>query len=614
MRTSGLVFVAIVYGAPLSGALAQEAGEPPPPPPAETPAAAPAAAVPAMPSKTEEGAAQLVRGNAGQAIADYTEALKDTGLANDRRATILNDRAVAYARLGQNKLAIEDFNRAVQLFAEYPAAYNNRGNLLVIIGQYAEAIKDFDRAILLAPRYAAAYSNRANARVKLGQQGDAIRDFTKAIELMPASAPPLSGRGLALLASGKPHAAIRDFSRAVNADARFASAYRNRAEARFGVGQYDDSIEDLSRAIAFDSNNPEIYVVRGYAYLASSNTASAIKDFARAVELDPKSVAAYQGRGLANGLAEATDDAFADLNKAIELDPRSAVAFAYRAYVYKQTSQPDVGQKDVETALKLAPACPEAHWARGEIAEARGQADAAVADYRKALTYKPSWRLADEGLKRLGAANEAADERELPGLGRDSWKVVARGTAFFAISDDYPNLRVPLEMMGTGEPRIINWEVREPPFKGYGVLRFSGGQVSGPSGAEDTELAAIIDIDNAKIVSIQPNKQGAKVATWTWDEGRVQVASIDGVTDEFVLRSTSVPGEDGGAGLAAGAAVGAGAAATRRYSQGAPKSSKWAPWNNPIGMPQSGRRDPPRQQASKKSHSKPKTLFDLLFN
>lgn len=560
-------------------------------------------------SKTEEGAAQLVRGNAEQAIADYTEALKDSGLANDRRATIMNDRAVAYMRTGQTKLALEDFNRAVQLFAEYPAAYNNRGNLLVSIGQYGEAIKDFDRAVLLAPGYAAAYSNRANARLKLAQPADAIRDFTKAIELMPASAPPLSGRGLALMDTGKPHAAIRDFSRAVNADARFASAYRNRAEARFSVGQIEDSIEDLSRAIAFDINNPEIYVLRGYAYLASNNTASAIKDFARGIELDGKSVAAYQGRGLANGLADATDDAFADLNKAIEIDPRSAVAFAYRAYVYKQTNQPDVGQKDIETALKLNGNCAEAVWAKGEIADARGQPDVAIADFRKALALKPDWRLADDGLKRLGAVSETNDDREVPDQGLDNWKVVSRGNAYFATSEDYPNLRIPLEMMGQGIPKIIEWDIKKPPFKGYGVLRFSGGQVSGKNGPEDTELAAIIDIDNAKVVAIQPNKQGARVASWTWDQGRVQIASIDGVTDEFVLRMS--PSAEN---LAADGAAASSVSARQAGAGGNAPKAKWAPWDQPVGMPQSGHREQQRQQASKKSHSKPKTLFDLLFN
>ena len=72
-----------------------------------------------------------MRGNAAQAIPQYTEALKDQTLTNDRRGALLNDRAVAYARSGQIKLAIDDFNRAVQLYPEHAATYNNRGNLLL---------------------------------------------------------------------------------------------------------------------------------------------------------------------------------------------------------------------------------------------------------------------------------------------------------------------------------------------------------------------------------------------------------------------------------------------------------------------------------------------------
>jgi tetratricopeptide (TPR) repeat protein len=551
-------------------------------------------------NKAEEGAQQLVRGNAQQAIVDYTEALKDTGLANDRRAAILNDRAVAYVRAGQPKLALDDYNRAVQLFAEYPAAYNNRGNLLVALGQLPEAIKDFDRAILLAPGYAAAYSNRANARVRLNQPADAIADFTKAIELMPASAPPLSGRGLAHLATGRPHAAIRDFSRAVNADARFASAYRNRAEARMSVAQNDAAIEDLSRAVAFDSNNTEIYVVRGYAYLAAANTASAIKDFARAIELDARSIAAYQARGLANGIAEAFDEAYADLNRAIELDPRSAVSFAFRGYVYKLNNQLDIGQRDVDTAIKLNPNAAEALWARAELSEARGQADTAVQDYQKALAINPGWRLAFDGLKRLGAAAVVADERDVPGLEIANWRVVARGASYYAASTDYPELRIPLEMLGEGKPKLLAWELREPPHKGYGILRFAGGKVQTKQGAEDTELAAIIDIENGRVLAIQPHRQGARVASWTWEDDRVQIASVDGVTDEYAVRSLKSPD-----------ASAAAAAAARRPQQGGPKSASWAPWDDPLGQP---RTEAPRPERRAARPPKPKTLFDLLFN
>ncbi|HML30975.1 MAG TPA: tetratricopeptide repeat protein, partial [Hyphomicrobium sp.] len=86
------------------------------------------------PTPVEEGAALLIRGDVAKAVTTYTVALKDTGLPNDRRATILNDRAVANVRLGETKAALEDYNRAVELFPEYPVAYNNRGNLLLALG------------------------------------------------------------------------------------------------------------------------------------------------------------------------------------------------------------------------------------------------------------------------------------------------------------------------------------------------------------------------------------------------------------------------------------------------------------------------------------------------
>ncbi len=494
----------------------------------------------AAPSPVEEGAAQLIRGDVGKAVATYTLALKDTGLPNDRRAAILNDRAVANVRLGETKAALEDYNRAVELFPEYPVAYNNRGNLLLALGKSDEATKDFDRALALAPGYAAAYSNRGNAKMKLGKSDQAIADFTKAIELMPASAPPLSGRGLAYLSVGKPHAAVRDFSRAVSADARFASAYRNRAEARMAIGQRDDAIEDLSRAVAFDANNSELYVVRGYAYLLAGNTASAIKDFSKAIELDPKLSPAYEGRGLANGIAEAFDDAYSDLNRAIALDPRSPVAFAFRAYVYKQNGQQDIGFKDVETAIRLDASSPEALWARGEIEEANGQADTAITDLRHALQLRPSWQFASDALTRLGASPDDIDDKPEPSLDIDRWHVVMHGKDYVATCDDYPKIRVPLEMTGEGLPKLLSWEVQKPPYAGYGILRFTGGRVQTKNGFEETELAAIIDIGGAKVMAIEPHRQGSRVATWTWDGDRLQIASVDGVTDEYQLRPVNV--------------------------------------------------------------------------
>lgn len=545
-------------------------------------------------AKVEEAASELVKGNPAQAIAAYTEALGDTSLPNDRRATILTDRAVAYARTGQNKLALEDFNRAVQLFPEYAAIYNNRGNLLLTLGLTREAIKDFDRALTLAPGYAAAYNNRAGARARLAEHVQAIADYTRAIELLPQSAAPLTGRGRAHLALGRPHAAMRDFTRATTADARFPSAYRSRAEAHLELGQYAEAIEELSRAIAFDAANAELYVLRGHGYLASDNTASALKDFARVLELDSNSAAGYQGRGLAHALADAFDEAFSDLNRAIELDPKSARGFAYRGYAYKLNGQPDIGLKDVQTALKLDANSAEAHWAKGEIEEAVGRLDQAKADYRRALALKFGLRHASLALERLGAS-AAEDESIIAGAGVEQWRVVKRAGRYFALNDEYPRLRVPLEMLGEGQPRLLGWELKPPPLKGIGVLRFDGGNVPGKTGPKQTELAAILDLPSATVLAILPHRQGERTATWTWGDDRVTVASVDGVTDEINLRSAK-PKEQPVS------------QAQRRYAE-QPRGPSWAPWQS-LGIPGFQEPRPSRPQP----RQKPKTLFDLLFN
>lgn len=553
----------------------------------------------------DEGASALARGNASEAITSFTAALADTSLSNDRRATLLNDRAVAYSHLNQIKAAIDDFNAAAQLFPEYAAVYNNRGNLLLTVGLPKESIKDFDRAIVLAPGYAAAFNNRAGAYVKLGQLQDAIRDYTRAISLMPANPAPLTGRGRVHLSLLRPHTATRDFTRAVNLDARFASGYRNRAEAKLAVQSYDEAIEDLSRAIAFDVSNAEFFNVRGQAYLALRNIASAIKDFSQAIELDPKLVSAYQGRGLAHGLAEAYEEGYADLNKAIELDPRSSVAFALRAYVYKLNGQLDIALTDIETARKLGPDQPEVVWALAEVEEAQGQPDKAIALFRKALTLRPGYKDAADGLQRLAGPDAGADETIVQGAGIELWRVVLSGNRYFAVNDQFPQLRVPLEMLGEGKPKLLEWEVKPPPIKGIGVLRFSGGTVKSSAATEEIELIAIVDFESSIVIAIVPHKQGSKAATWTWESSRVVVAAVDGTTDEFDLRNGAldVAGPAGGAGFAGG---------QRRYGQTAQRGEKWAPWNEPWAG--GGGAQGPRPQRTAAPKKKAKTLFDLLFN
>ena len=76
-----------------------------------------------------------------------------------------------------------------------------------------------------------------------------------------------------------------------------------------------------------------------------------------------------------------------------------------------------------------------------------GRLDQAKADYRRALALKPALRQASLALERLGVG-AAEDETAVSGAGLDPWRVVKRAGRYFAVNDEQPRLRVPLEMMG----------------------------------------------------------------------------------------------------------------------------------------------------------------------
>jgi tetratricopeptide (TPR) repeat protein len=485
----------------------------------------------------KEAAVALQRGQIDQAVQFYTDALADKGLSNDKRAVVFNDRGVAQMRRQQYKLAIEDFNRAVQLSPEYAPVYNNRGNALLALGVPREAIKDFDRAIVLGPSYSAAYANRASAHLRLNALDRAHADYSRAIELSPQSVSALNGRGLVHMAADRPHAAIRDFTRAVSVDARFVAGYRNRANAKAAIDRSDDVIEDLSRAIAFDPKVVDTYLLRAEAYLTSGNAASALKDFNKTIEMTPRHAVAYAGRALAYAKAEANEEALADLAKAIELDPKLSRAYAVRAWLYKQTQQLDLAQKDLERALKLEPVPADAYWAQGEIEEARQRNETAVQAYTKALTLNARHKPTLDALGRLGLV-AAREEAEVASAGGDGWRVLQSGDQYVAVGNAVPALRVPLEMLGAGAPKITKWERQKAPYAGFGVLTFAAGKIEAAAGsaAEELESAAIVDIASAEVLGLLLSRKGAKAAVWKWDDGKLSVTSADGLSEDYTAR------------------------------------------------------------------------------
>ena len=132
---------------------------------------------------------QLCNGVAGSGLDAQIDGC--TIIINSRAATprslaiAYNNRGNAHYRMGQHDLAIQDYNRAVEIDPGHASAFNNRGVVYRKKGEYERAIADFDLSILINPNYAGAFGNRADTYRAMRDFGRAIRDFDEAIRIQP---------------------------------------------------------------------------------------------------------------------------------------------------------------------------------------------------------------------------------------------------------------------------------------------------------------------------------------------------------------------------------------------------------------------------------------------
>jgi tetratricopeptide (TPR) repeat protein len=119
----------------------------------------------------------------------YHEAVDDLTVAirlNPNQASLYDRRGLSYSYSGRHDIAIDDYNRAIELSANPSAMYyNNRGWAYTEIGQMDKALADLNKALEIAPDYVKAFANRGVAYMKLKDYSHAIADFAAASQLAP---------------------------------------------------------------------------------------------------------------------------------------------------------------------------------------------------------------------------------------------------------------------------------------------------------------------------------------------------------------------------------------------------------------------------------------------
>ncbi len=239
------------------------------------------------------------------------------------------NRAFAYRTKGDNNRALQDFDQAIKLVPNYPAAFNGRGIAWHALRNYDRAIADFNEAIRLSPMFSSAFANRGNSYWDKGARDNAMADYDQATRLDPVNAFAFQSRGRAYRVAGEYDRAIEDFDQMIRLQRTNAAAWNERCYTHLVADTaLSNAIADCSESLKINPNNGAALDNRGLALLKLNEPDRAIADYDAALRLSPKSAGALYGRGLAKLKKGDTEGGNADIAAAKAIKPDVAKDFA----------------------------------------------------------------------------------------------------------------------------------------------------------------------------------------------------------------------------------------------------------------------------------------------
>ena len=194
-------------------------------------------------------------------------------------------RAQVLERKGQLVEAEVTYGRAIELAADQPRLWFERGVTRARLNQLDGAIADYDRAIALDKDFARAWNNRGAAHALKQDFAAAIRDCSEAIRLEPTDHLAYRNRGLAQLDSANPGPAVQDFNRALELNSNDGHSYLGRGRAFMDLSFLDEAKADFDQAADLEPELAEVYLARAMLLARQGQMATAEKELAKAREL-----------------------------------------------------------------------------------------------------------------------------------------------------------------------------------------------------------------------------------------------------------------------------------------------------------------------------------------
>ncbi|MDC0869247.1 tetratricopeptide repeat protein, partial [Paracoccaceae bacterium] len=238
---------------------------------------------------------------------------------------IINELISTYKE-GQLALVVD---QGLSLTEQYPNAFiiwNIVGAAAARIGNLDLAINAFQKVINIKPDYAEAYNNLGNPLTGQGKLDEAIAYYQKALSLKPDYSEAYNNMGIALHYQGKFIEAISSYQKALSLKPNYSEAYYNIGNAYKGQGRLDEAIASYQKALSLKPDHAEVSYNMGKVFQDQDKLSEAISSYQKALSLKPDHAEAYNNMGTVLQIQGKLDDAITCYQKALLIKPDYADA------------------------------------------------------------------------------------------------------------------------------------------------------------------------------------------------------------------------------------------------------------------------------------------------